>query len=103
VRTQGIYTHPYKRPGVNARELGYGGGVTPRQCDYLRAISRVSERLGYPPSLREVATEMSTSVSTTTDTVISLERQGLVARSYATARSLRLTDAGRTAIEGKAA
>lgn len=77
--------------------------MTQRQRDYLSAINRVTERLGYAPCLREVAEEVGTTVQSTTFSVGSLERQGLVRREYATARSLRLTDKGREALEGMAA
>jgi Mn-dependent DtxR family transcriptional regulator len=77
--------------------------VTPRQSQYLAAISAVSERLGYAPSLAEVAAEVGTKTQSAATAVISLERQGYVARGYATARSLRLTPAGRAALEETAA
>ncbi len=77
--------------------------MTPRQRVYLQAVHSESSRLGYPPSLREVAAVVGTAVQTTTDVMTSLERQGLVQRDYATARSLRITDAGKQALGEQAA
>jgi DNA-binding MarR family transcriptional regulator len=78
--------------------------VTPRQRDYLSALNRELARLGYSPTLAEVAAAVEVTPQRAADVVTSLERQGLVRRDYATARSLRITDAGRAALaEGQAA
>jgi Mn-dependent DtxR family transcriptional regulator len=76
--------------------------MTSRQRDYIQAIVELASTLGYSPSLREVAEKVGTTHQSTTSAVTSLERQGLVARDYAVARSLRLTPAGRAALEGQA-
>lgn len=73
--------------------------MTPRQHDYLRAIASEWERLGYAPIVREVATTLGVVTSTAWDAVNALERQGLVTRTANVSRSLRLTDAGRAALE----
>lgn len=53
--------------------------------------------------MREVAEEVGTSPNAAFCTINALERQGLVSREYATARSLKLTDAGRAQLAGEAA
>jgi len=76
--------------------------MTKRQRDYMKAIRSIATRNGYPPSLAEISAEAGTSKGVTRDMVLLLERNGYVDRDYATARSIRITDAGRVALEGVA-
>ncbi len=77
----------------------YGGGVTPTQSRCLQAVASLAEARGYPPTVQEVAEETDRHYSSVHGVLVSLERQGLIARDYATARSMRLTDAGRMALQ----
>lgn len=78
--------------------------MTAIQRQYLRTVAALSERLEYAPTEREIADEVGRAKTSVRSGLIALERQGLIARDYGTARSMRLTDAGRTALEeGKAA
>ena len=92
------YDREAKRPLASGAHLSHRCQVTHRQRDYLQAISTLHARMGYAPTVREVATECSVVKGVADRAIVSLERQGLIARGYATARSMRLTDAGRAAL-----
>lgn len=73
--------------------------MTPTQSRYLHVVAALAEARGYPPTVQEVATEAGRQYSSAMGVLVSLERQGLIARDYATARSMRLTPAGRAALQ----
>jgi Mn-dependent DtxR family transcriptional regulator len=72
--------------------------LTSRSIDYLRAIHELTARLRYAPSVSEVGAMCGTCVSTAHGAVERLVRDGYVVRDYGTARSLRLTESGLSAI-----
>lgn len=78
--------------------------MTGAQRRYLETVAGLIERLGYSPTIREVAAEVGRAPSSAEMALVSLERQGYLARGYASARTMRLTDAGRAAlaVEGAA-
>ena len=73
--------------------------MTPTQSRCLQAVASLAEARGYPPTVQEVAEEAGRQYSSVHGVLVSLERQGLIARDYATARSMRLTPAGRAALQ----
>ena len=73
--------------------------ATDRQLQVLRAIERRLERRGYGPSVRDLASTLKVaSTHTVTCHLEALSRKRLVVRDVRVARSIRLTDSGRTAI-----
>lgn len=73
---------------------------TPRQAAALRALARLTEERGIPPSIREMCDELEIrSTNGVTEHLRALERKGFV-RCVAprTARSWVLTDQGKEAL-----
>jgi len=75
--------------------------TTERQLEYLRAIAELTERLGYPPTVREIGEAVGVkSSSTAMRTLEALRRKGLVEWAPDSPRTIRLTWAGRRAVQG---
>lgn len=73
---------------------------TARQLEILRFAVNYLREEGSPPSYREIATELQiTSTNGVNDHLKAMERKGLVVRSYMKARSLVVTEVGRSWIE----
>lgn len=75
--------------------------TTERQLEYLRAIAELTEQLGYPPTVREIGEAVGVkSSSTAMRTLEVLRRKGLVEWAPESPRTIRLTWAGRRAVQG---
>lgn len=73
--------------------------ATDRQLQVLRAIERHHKKRGYGPSVRALTTTLKVaSTHTVACHLEALERKRLIVRDRRVARSVRLTDSGRTAI-----
>lgn len=81
----------------------YSTRVTLVQREYLVTVARLWLQLGYAPTVQEIATERGRARHAVEMALGRLQRDGLVDRDYATARSIRLTEAGRAALAGEAA
>lgn len=66
------------------------GRVTPRQRQTLKYIARYSQKNGYPPTLREVATQLGIQPSAARDKLLALERKGYVQVTPNISRGLRV-------------
>lgn len=78
--------------------------TTERQLEYLRAIAELTERLGYPPTVREIGEAVRVrSSSTVMRTLEALRRKGLVEWEPEIRRTIRLTEAGRRVIQASSA
>lgn len=64
--------------------------LTVRQREVLRLIRQHVERLGYPPSLRELAEELGINPTGVAGHLASLERKGAIRRSTGVARAIVL-------------
>lgn len=70
---------------------------SPRQLEVLRSIDRETRRFGYPPTIRELAELHGvTSTNAIADVVGYLLAKGLVRKASRLARSLTLTEEGRS-------
>jgi Mn-dependent DtxR family transcriptional regulator len=70
--------------------------VTVTQCYYLKAILALTEELGAPPTMREIARKMRVkSTNSVAEMLERLEEQGLIARRPNVARGLIVTPAGK--------
>ena len=70
--------------------------VTTRQVEVLRAIARLREQMGIPPTVRELAGDLGiASTQGITDHLRALEKKGLIERRPLVSRGLFLTTAGR--------
>lgn len=70
--------------------------TTDRQTDVLAAIDSLSMACGYPPSIRELCTELGVSSNNAIfEQLAALEGLGLIARKPKLARSVLLTELGR--------
>jgi len=85
---------------ARAIATSYSARMTPAQRTYLIAVDTLHKRLGFSPTLREVANERGVSSTNAVNDVLSrLERDGLLVRNGHKARTMRLTDAGRMALQ----
>lgn len=64
--------------------------LTRRQREVLRLIRQHIDRLGYPPSLRELAGELGINPTGVAGHLASLERKGAIRRSAGVARAIML-------------
>ena len=70
--------------------------LTDRQADVLRAIADLTERRPYPPTIREIQSEVgASSTSVASYRIRALERMGYVNRTPRIARGIVITEAGR--------
>lgn len=72
------------------------GKVSKRNLDVLLAVDRLAAAAGYPPSIREVGQAVGLSSSTVHVHLRRLQAHGLVAYQPGMARTLQLTEAGRS-------
>lgn len=76
--------------------------MTPRTRQVLAAIDTLCRQIGYPPTVREIGQAVGLASSSTVHGHIDkLQRLGLVAHA-GLPRTLRLTEAGRRALEREA-
>ncbi len=66
--------------------------ITPRQLDVLQAVEKLTARLGYAPTISELAKETGLSVTRTYHHLNRLEEMRLIAKDAGTARSIRVID-----------
>ncbi len=66
--------------------------TTPRQTDVLQAVEELTARLGYAPTISELAKETGLSVTRTYHHLNRLEEMRLIAKDAGTARSIRVID-----------
>lgn len=78
------------------------GLLTAAQYRVLRALVRLYEEAGHPPTVREVGSAVSRSGSTVHATLRRLERQGMVTSLRGAARTLKPTPFGTRVVEGMA-
>ena len=64
--------------------------LPPRQAEALKVISTHIERLGYPPTLHEVAAAMGVSVHGAEKHVLALAGKGVIRKSPGTARGIAI-------------
>lgn len=64
--------------------------LSPRQRDFARAITTLTKRRGLPPTLAEVAAELTVSIQRAAQLADACAARGVVARERRVARSLRL-------------
>lgn len=77
---------------------------TLRQLEYLAAIVRLTEKRGFPCTIRELGEALGVrSTNAVAQQLVCLEAKGLVLRDFAIPRSLRLTDEGRRWLPRRAA
>ena len=74
-------------------------GLTPAQTRTLESIARLGMEHGYPPTFREVAEDVGTQHSSVYAHSLELRRKGMVLFEQYALRTLRLTDAGWTALK----
>lgn len=68
---------------------------TPRQLEVLRTIDRLTRKLGFPPTFRELGDAMDIeSLNGVSDHLRALERHGWLTRTERTARAVLLTPSG---------
>ncbi len=72
-------------------------------ADALAALAALTARDGWPPTVRELAAELGTTAGRTLAALQALEALGHVERQAGRSRAVRVTAAGRAALEGKAA
>jgi repressor LexA len=78
--------------------------MSERTLQVLRTIEGLTRQAGFPPAVREVAKAVGLkSASTAMAHLWRLRQAGLVDWQTGTARTLRLTDAGRRALAGELA
>ena len=63
--------------------------LTPRQAAVEQAVVSLTARRGYPPTYREVASEVGVSLATTRQKVAALEKAGVLQHDVGVCRSLR--------------
>lgn len=68
--------------------------LTPARRRCLEALARLTERLGYPPTTREIGAELGASPNAAHELLVCLELRGLISRTPGRARTTRITDAG---------
>lgn len=73
-------------------------GLTPAQTRTLEAIARLGMNAGYPPTFREVASEVGTQHSAVYVHAKNLREQGFVLFGEHELRTLRITEKGRAAM-----
>lgn len=77
------------------------GRLTERQIEYLRTIAQLIEKNGYPPTVREVGKALGIKSSSTVAGMLQrLQRHGLIEWAPESPRTIRLTWAGRRAVQG---
>ncbi len=64
--------------------------TTPRQTDVLQAVEELTARLGYSPTISELAEETGLSKTRVRQHLDRLEATGLIAKDEGTARSIRV-------------
>lgn len=64
--------------------------LSPRQRDFARAVSTLTKRRGIPPTLAEVAKEISVSLPRAVQLADACQSRGVVSRERRVARSLRV-------------
>lgn len=64
--------------------------LSPRQRDFARAVSTLTRRRGIPPTLAEVAKEISVSLPRAVQLADACQSRGVVSRERRVARSLRV-------------
>ena len=70
-----------------------------RKASVLEAIANLTERNGFPPSYREIGTQIGLAHSAVFGVVEDLRRDGLIHdRQALRSRAITLTDAGRAAV-----
>ena len=73
--------------------------VTSRQRELLRFMADFAKRHGYAATIREIGAYFGlASTNGVNDHLKALERKGLLVRDAKTARSIRLTDAGKRVV-----
>lgn len=66
--------------------------LTPRMHDLCRAITTLTERRGFPPSLHEVAAVMGVNASRVQRLAVDAEARGAIVREARIPRSLRVAE-----------
>lgn len=70
--------------------------LTVTQCYYLKAILQLTEEMGVPPTMREIAKRMQVkSTNSVVEILVRLEERGLIRRKRNVARGLIVTPAGK--------
>ena len=64
--------------------------LSPRQRDFARAVSSLTKRRGIPPTLAEVAKEISVSLPRAVQLADACQSRGVVSRERRVSRSLRV-------------
>lgn len=64
--------------------------LSPRRRDFTRAVSTLTKRRGFPPTLAEVAKEIAVSLPRAAQLAAVCEARGAVSRERRVARSLRV-------------
>lgn len=64
--------------------------LSPRQRDFARAVTTLTKRRGIPPTLAEVAKEISVSLPRAVQLADACQSRGVVSRERRVARSLRV-------------
>ncbi len=64
--------------------------LSPRQRDFTRAVSALTKRRGIPPTLSELAEELSVSLPRSAQLAEECQARGAVTRERRVARSLRV-------------
>lgn len=68
--------------------------LTRRQSEVVRSVRRHVEKRGYPPTIRELATELGVHPNAVAGHLSAAERKGFLRRAARTARGLTLTTGG---------
>ena len=72
---------------------------TPRQAEILDYIANHGDRVGFPPSIREIGRRFGIASTNGVNCLLrALERKGLITRGKQRARTLVVTPAGRKAL-----
>jgi SOS-response transcriptional repressor LexA len=64
--------------------------LSPRQRDFARAVATLTKQRGFPPTLAEVAKELSVSLPRAAQLATTCQARGAVTREPRVARSLRV-------------
>lgn len=67
-------------------------GLTARQREARTVIATLTQLLGQPPTVREVASTLGIRINAAIDRLNALERKGAIARTPFTARSIRILE-----------
>lgn len=68
-------------------------GLTARQREARTTIATLTQVLGQPPTVREVASALGIRINAAIDRLNALERKGAITRTPFTARSIRILEA----------